>query len=60
MIVPLRRATVALHFMHNTDPDTYHDESSLELQQERDADHTERRAESIRAQQQDSDDTNEN
>jgi hypothetical protein len=46
--------------MHNTDPDTYHDESSLELQQERDADHTERRAESIRAQQQDSDDTNEN
>jgi hypothetical protein len=48
--------------MHNTDPDTYHDESSLELQQERDADHTERldrRAESIRAQQQDSDDTNE-
>jgi hypothetical protein len=49
--------------MHNTDPDTYHDESSLELQQEREslahAERLDRRAESIRAQQQDSDDTNE-
>lgn len=48
------------YFMPNQ-PDTYHDESSLELQQERNADHAERderRAESLRDQQQDHDDTN--
>lgn len=55
-----RRPAVALHFMHNTDPDTYHNECSLEIQQElasrEHEDYLERRAESIRAQQQDADD----
>jgi hypothetical protein len=52
------RPTVALHFMQ--DPDTYHDESSIELQQElaslQRMEALDRRAESIRAQQQDEDD----